>query len=262
VTRPLIGITSPATGPAIGLPRAYADAVTRAGGAPIVVPPPDAAKASPEPAEASADEQSIARSLVARLDGLLFTGGDDPIMEPFGGATDRRVTPVHPARQRFECLLLDTAERERPGLPILCVCLGMQFMCLRAGGTLDQWLAESLGDAGARAHHPGPPPTAGTDDRRDTTHALRVLPAAHGLLGGAGTATVISWHRQGIRDAGSLSVLARAEDGLIEAVRDDARPWCVGVQWHPERAGPGPLGDGLIGLFVDAARSATPATTS
>ena len=46
---------------------------------------------------------------------------------------------------------------------------------------------------------------------------------------------------------------ARAPDGVIEAVQDSQRDFYLGVQWHPERSGPGPLGLGVFRSLVAAA---------
>ncbi len=48
---------------------------------------------------------------------------------------------------------------------------------------------------------------------------------------------VVSYHRQAVEDPGRLRIVAVAPDGVIEATDDPTRPFYVGVQWHPERAG-------------------------
>ena len=59
--------------------------------------------------------------------------------------------------------------------------------------------------------------------------------------------TVNSTHHQGVSNPGSLSVSATAEhDGLIEAVERPDLEFCLGVQWHPERAGHDLLYSGLV----------------
>jgi putative glutamine amidotransferase len=46
---------------------------------------------------------------------------------------------------------------------------------------------------------------------------------------------VNSAHHQAIRDPGPLArINARAPDGVIEGIEDPHRPFCLGVQWHPE----------------------------
>ncbi len=107
---------------------AYLDAVYAAGAEPVVLAP------IPEHAAAYAE----------RLDGFVFTGGNDPLMEDFGRVMHAAAKPVHPRRQRFELALLDALSNRAPQRPVLGVCLGMQYMSLHAGGDLDQHLPESL----------------------------------------------------------------------------------------------------------------------
>ena len=65
-----------------------------------------------------------------------------------------------------------------------------------------------------------------------------------------------SQHRQAIADPGhGLRVSARAEDGIIEALEHDAHPFCIGVQWHPERMR-GPHRTALFEAFVAACAEA------
>jgi putative glutamine amidotransferase len=68
---------------------------------------------------------------------------------------------------------------------------------------------------------------------------------------------VHSHHRQALKHAGSLTVIARAPDGVIEAVHDSARPGMyLGVQWHPERTDDGRLGFALFERLVHDASAA------
>ncbi len=163
-------------------------------------------------------------------DGFVLTGGDDPRMELFGEATHPSVTPIHADRQSFEFALIEAADQHERAL--LGVCLGMQLMGLYAHGALDQFLPDVL-------------PTA-------HEHWNRVT---HTIEGSLGRGVVHSHHRQALRDAGSLEVIARAHDGVIEAVRDASRPWWVGVQWHPERTDDAQLGQGLFDGLVRAMSS-------
>ncbi|MFW5653101.1 MAG: gamma-glutamyl-gamma-aminobutyrate hydrolase family protein [Planctomycetota bacterium] len=161
-------------------------------------------------------------------DGIIVTGGDDPNMESFGGTTHPASTRVHPQRQAYEVALLRSVA---PETPVLGICLGMQWMTLLAGGDFDQ-------------HLPGSLPTA-EDHREDRLHSIE---------GSIGMGTVASSHRQGFRSAGTLEVIGRAHDGLIEAVRDSKRPFYVGVQWHPERTDDPVLGEGIFTRLVEACR--------
>jgi putative glutamine amidotransferase len=65
---------------------------------------------------------------------------------------------------------------------------------------------------------------------------------------------VTSHHRQAVRDAGSMRVLAHSPDGVIEAIERPGARFQVGVQWHPERTEDPALGLGLFEALVQAAR--------
>lgn len=187
----------------------YARAIVQAGGTPVFL------ETNP----------ALIDRYVTLCDAFVLTGGDDPIMEPFGVATHPAAKRVHPDRQAFELALLDQIASR----PTLGVCLGMQYMALHAGGTLDQ-------------HLPDTTPSAG--DHWDADHAV---------VGDTLSGTVHSKHRQAITDPGSLTIAARSEDGLIEAVRDAARPFYLGVQWHPERTAHPALGQEIFMQLIQAA---------
>ena len=209
---PLIGITADRADQCYQARTACAEVVGRAGGVPILLPClPDHATA-----------------YVERCDGVILSGGDDPIMEHWGVATHPQARPISPQRQAFELAMLEALEA-RADQPVLGICLGMQLMGLYAGGTLEQYLPESIPTAG---HH--------------------WPKATHRVTGALGDGEVHSHHRQGLTRAGTLQVVASAPDGLIEAVRADQRPFYLGVQWHPERTEDEPLGIGLVRAFVEA----------
>jgi putative glutamine amidotransferase len=66
---------------------------------------------------------------------------------------------------------------------------------------------------------------------------------------------VTSSHHQALADGGTLEVIGRSDDGVVEAVRDPARAFYVGVQWHPERTTDHGMGVGIVRMLVDAART-------
>lgn len=165
-------------------------------------------------------------------DAFVTTGGDDPIMEEFGVPTHEQAKKIDPRRQEFELELLKQLEQTEH--PLLAICLGMQLMSLASGGTLDQFLPDS--HATAELHWNG---------------------RTHMVEGVIGNGTVHSHHRQAIIDPGALEVVARAEDGLIEAVRDPRRQDRIGVQWHPERTSEAPLGALLFENLVRASAATT-----
>lgn len=218
---PRIGITCLVDEPNTRIRRAYADAVFNAGGLPLLLPVPR------EP-----DREQAVSGYLDLCDGFVLTGGFDPVTEHYGHPTDPRVKREHPDRQAFEEALL-AAFDDRREIPVLGVCLGMQLMALHAGGTLNQWMSDSI-----------PSHATHYDD-----HAHRILSVGESSPIPEGTVT--SWHRQCISDPGSLRVIARAEDGVIEAIDDPARPFYLGVQWHPERTASEPLGLDLFRSLIE-----------
>lgn len=214
--KPVIGVTADIADTRLQVGEAYARMIVQAGGLPIVLPP------VPEMAEET----------LALCDGVVMTGGDDPDTTRWGVPMHPKARPLHPQRQAFEIALLEALDR-KPRVPVLGVCLGMQLMGLHCGGTLDQHLPDTLATA---ADH---------WDKR-----------AHEISGELGSGVVHSHHRQALRDAGALAVLARAPDGVIEAVERRGRETMyLGVQWHPERTEDERLGVGLFRRLVDAARA-------
>ncbi len=196
---------------------AYADAIARAGGVPVLLAP---------------DVDQVGAHL-ALCDALVLTGGDDPRTEPFGEPTHPRATPVHARRQAYETALLTRLSTDAPERPVLGVCLGMQMMALVAGGRLEQHMPDSIATS---AEHVG-----------DRVH--RVVPT-HGAALAQGE--VASHHRQCVTDAGSMRVIGIAHDGVVEAIDDPARPFYLGVQWHPERTAETALGQDLFDALVEA----------
>jgi len=68
---------------------------------------------------------------------------------------------------------------------------------------------------------------------------------------------VNSLHHQAVKDlAASFKIVARATDGLIEAIESNDHPFVLGVQWHPEElVQDAPPMRRLFEVFVSAARS-------
>jgi putative glutamine amidotransferase len=222
---------------AILLPRRYVDKVALAGGLPVLLPP----------------LPGIAGTL-ARLDGLLLSGGGDLDPARYGAQPDEASGLASEARDSAELALCRAALDS--GLPVLGICRGLQVINVALGGTLHQHLPDVVG-------HDGHSPEPGGYGSHDVTVAAgsqlaRVL--------GRTDAAVPTHHHQAIDMLGAgLVATAWTADGIIEAVEyDHAAPapgagfggdpaaFMLAVQWHPE------VGDDLtvFEAFVAAAREA------
>lgn len=215
--RPLIGLTTYRERAVTGvwdtefalLHNVYVDAVARAGGVAVLLPPQ----------EHGADEATEG------VDALVLTGGSDVDPERYQQNPHQETTVVRPWRDDWELRLL--ARALAADLPVLGVCRGAQLLNVALGGTLDQHLPDSVGH---RRHGPAPGVFGQT---RVTVSPGSVL---HGLLGPA--VTVACHHHQGIdKLAPELEAAAWSDDDVVEAVELPGRRFAVGVQWHPEQDG-------------------------
>ena len=210
---------------------AYSRAINLAGGVPIYLP----------------HQLDRIEQYLSICDGFILTGGVDPKTEQFNQPMHDSARPMDPNRQAFELALLDALDAERnKHKALLGVCLGMQLMTLRAGGTLNQYLPDTLDN-----------PEFHQNNNRHTINLTTndsVLSRGTDANTIAQT-TVASYHQQAMQTAGNLRIVGRAEDGVIEAVDSPARKFYLGVQWHPERGGPGALNQSLIEELVKACAS-------
>jgi len=215
--RPVIGLTTyleqAQSGvwdvPAAFLPKVYFEAVTRAGGTVVLLPPQPMG-------------EGVADSILDRLDGLIVTGGKDVEASRYGQAPHPTNDAPRRDRDDLEFALLERAlDRD---IPFFGICRGMQVLNVLRGGTLIQHLPEVIGseryNAGGGVFSPNP--------------ALTVPGTRLAELVGE-RLTVQSYHHQAIDQVGAgLTVSARGDDGVIQAVDIDGATFGLAVQWHPE----------------------------
>jgi len=225
--KPIIGITSyaqPARWGAWDLPAAlvpldYVDAVDRAGGRPLLVPP---------------TEDGIEDTLDV-LDGIVFSGGADIGPAHYGADAHPETDEPQTRRDRAELTLLQAAlERD---IPTLAICRGFQIMNVARGGDLVQHLPDAVGDEkhretrGVFSEHPV-----------EVKEGTRLAEAI-----GASPPHVKSSHHQGVGRIGDgLVETAWAGDGTLEGLEDPSRRFAVGVLWHPEAGEDQRLFDTLV----------------
>jgi putative glutamine amidotransferase len=230
--RPVIGITTYGRDERrqFVLPSEYVDAVRRAGGLPILLPP---------------GEESI-DDWLALCDGIVLAGGGDLAPGHYAGMTHDTVYMVDDERDAVE---LQLARRVlESGHPTLGICRGTQVLNVALGGSLHVHLPDVVGES---VLHRLPP-------REPTSHPIELVAGSRlAALLGRDEFAAASWHHQAIdRVAAGLTVAARAPDGTIEAVELRDHPWLIAVQWHPElTAADDPLQQKLFDALVAASRT-------
>ena len=221
-TRPTVGICTALTRANWGvweqreaalLAFSYIEAIQRAGGMAVMIPP-----------DARFEDDSDA--MLDLLDGLILAGGNDIDPVHYGAEAHPETHYLVPERDRAELALAVRAiERD---IPVLGICRGMQLINVAFGGTLTQHLPDELGHTEHRR-------TPGSFDGSDHTVRLSAGSLA-ARAAGEELHTTKSHHHQGIAAVGhGLEVTGYSTlDDLPEAIEAPGRRFVLGVQWHPE----------------------------
>lgn len=226
MSRPVIGITTYAQDaswgvwnlPAALVPLDYVDAVERAGGRPLLVPP----------SEDAVDET------LAVLDGIVFSGGADVDPARYGAEAHPETDTPQARRDAGEMALLQAALAR--DMPMLAICRGFQLLNVARGGDLVQHLPE----------------TVGNDDHKRTPGEFAVHPveiekgSRLGAIVGERSDVTSHHHQAPGRMGEGLVATAWAADGTLEAFEDPDRRFTLGVQWHPESSEDQKLFDALV----------------
>lgn len=191
----------------------YLESVRRAGGDPVEV----------------ADTHEPPGAIVARVRGVMLTGGGDVDPALYGETPHASYEAAEPGRDAFEIALARAAIAA--DVPLLAICRGMQVLNVAMGGSLIQDIPSEV--AGALEHSIREP-------RFHIAHEVWVNKGsrlwtimADGLDGES--LAVNSRHHQAVKRVADLfEVSATAPDGVIEAMERPTSRFCLAVQWHPE----------------------------
>lgn len=187
--------------PVVSAGRMYADAIERAGGIPVVLPP--------------TDNRSLISDAIGIADAVVLLGGGDVCPQTYGQQEKATLYGVNEALDLFEKIIIEHVIKK--DIPMLAICRGHQMLNVALGGTLIQHLDT-------------------TQDHRDVMHSVHVV-SDSSLARALQTTTprVHSFHHQAIDQlAEKLRIVATHDDGTIEAVEHIEASWIIGVQWHPE----------------------------
>jgi putative glutamine amidotransferase len=212
------------------LQSAYITAIRDAGGIPLLLPP---------------GEQNP-HLLLSKLDGIIFAGGGDIEPQIYNGEHHPAVYAVDPERDRFEISLAKLALSQN--VPILGICRGLQVLNVADGGDLVAHVPDRFGTDIAHRHDH-------ESETKGTLHLVEVTSDTKLAIAlGVSTAEVTSWHHQAILNvAPNWEIVAKAPDGVVEAIEHKHHPWAIAVQWHPEMASNDVAQQGLFQGLVAAA---------
>jgi putative glutamine amidotransferase len=222
--KPLIGISCGTfhdrawCPPSYGHRQTYVDAILRAGGAPLLMPP--------------VTDLETLRVLYERVDGVLLAGGGDIAPANYGAEPHEKLGLVDAVRDEAELPVARWAVAE--GKPVLGICRGIQVINVAFGGSLYQDIPSQLPDT--------------FDHRANTrvrqwdllTHSIALEPDSW-LAERLSTDEVMgnTMHHQSVKDlAPGMRVVGRAPDGVIEAMEGTGEQFVVAVQCHPEHLWP------------------------
>jgi putative glutamine amidotransferase len=239
MTRPVIGICTALEQArwsvwdqqAALLPLNYVEAVQRAGGLVVMLPPDPMLVEEPGAA-------------LALIDGLILAGGADIDAASYGQRAHAQTVDTVPERDAFEIALAGAAIEA--DLPLLGICRGMQLINVACGGTLLQHVPDCVGHHEHRR-------VVGSFDGSDHD-VLLIEGSLAARAAGELLHTTKSHHHQGVDCLGAGLIVSGISviDELPEAIElPDAR-FVLGVQWHPEAD----LASAVVGALVDAAAAA------
>jgi putative glutamine amidotransferase len=192
----------------------YVEAVRRARGEPCVLD-----RTRDRPAD-----------VIGSAGGLLLSGGGDVRPGIYGAAAHPQFSAAEAGRDEYE---IDLVRRALDAdLPVLAICRGVQVLNVARGGTLIQHIPDEVG--GGIGHYVPEPWFAIAHDIVMAPGSLLSRAMGSRIASGE-NCPVNSRHHQAVHTLGaSLFSVATAPDGVIEAVEDPSRRFCLGVQWHPE----------------------------
>jgi putative glutamine amidotransferase len=238
--KPLIGITTQRWSSSVAHPNtrvqgeldSYIDALLAAGGLPILIP-------------LSVQGDDL-RELYQRLDGLILPGGGDVDPDSYQAERHPATEGVDIERDQAELWLARQALADAK--PLFGICRGLQVLNVASGGSLIQDIPSELPDAAA---HYFSYPEYPLDY---LAHSVQI--EEDSLLAQCFEESIVqvnSRHHQAMHAvAPGLQIVARAPDGVVEAVEVPGLPYAMAVQWHPENLLTQPGMRALFERFVSA----------
>ena len=209
--KPLIGISLGYSDKKNSVNNTYINSVLMNGGVPYLIP--------------VTDDVEVLRQIVAQLDGIVFTGGEDFAPAYYGKEEHEKLGEVNVTRDTYDLTLLKLATDRN--IPTLGICRGLQLINVGMGGTLYQDLpAEKPSDINHRQEEEG----------TVATHSVSVVEGSlmHQILGEK-EIKVNTFHHQAIdKLAPGLKIVGWSNDSVPELIEAYPHRQILGTQFHPE----------------------------
>ncbi len=223
--KPVIGINLDvdSNGKEYSIGARYVNAISKAGGIALLVPPMSAAELA---------------QVLPNLDGMLMIGGADYPPSSYGQKTEEKTSIMAPARSQFDLLVVRSVLAQPP-MPYLGICAGSQVLNIGSGGELIQDIPTAKPES--KVAHSG---KNGWQGNAAGSHVVSIKPGsklAAIYAGKQGSEKPLAFavptsHHQCVSNLGKdLQVAATTDDGVTEAIELPGDRFVVGVQWHPER---------------------------
>jgi putative glutamine amidotransferase len=214
--KPLIGINTNFSKPEmesalLSVRVNYADAVSIAGGVPMLLPP-------------LTEDADIERQ-VNTCDGFILVGGADISPERYNAVRHPASTVLPHRREEYDFKLISKIMEKRK--PFLAICLGCQEINVAMGGTIVQDIADQTSTTIQHSKKQAPNLVRHDVDVCTGTILYDLLATT--------TINTNSAHHQAIDSLGKgMRVSAKCIDGTTECVELTDYPFGLGIQWHPE----------------------------
>ena len=217
--KPIIGLNLAVVGDKptnYEISRPYTQAVIKAGGIPILIPPMP---------------KKNLRQLLKGVDGVLMIGGRDYPPALYGKKTHKSIVEMHKVRTKFDQMLVQEVINNKK-LPFLGICAGAQILNIKNGGSLVRDIPSRYPKS--KLKHASPKGwLVGFNKHKINFEKDCYLAQIYGR----NELKVPSSHHQCVDKAGKgLKITARSPDGAAESIESESKErFMVGVQWHPER---------------------------
>ncbi|HNX01437.1 MAG TPA: gamma-glutamyl-gamma-aminobutyrate hydrolase family protein [Candidatus Cloacimonadota bacterium] len=183
----------------------YIDALVANGAIPLLIP--------------TINDPEYVEYYLQQVGAIIIIGGLDYPPSLYGQEPHPMLDPCHSRRTEADFLLVKKALEMKK--PLIGFCAGMQLLNIYFGGKLIQHI-DNLDDHFGEKYH------------KINILGGRWLPQ----IFAKNEIIVNSNHHQAVDPAHigkGLSIVAKADDGMIEALEYESEQMVLGIQWHPER---------------------------